>query len=115
MSRRLSIEVACVVALLSGCSSMPWYKPMPGDASAGAAAPVESTAPAPAQTRGGEPASASASPAPAAVGPAGPPSAKATADFNRAVNFMRSGNATEAELEFKQMTLAYPRLSTPFV
>jgi tetratricopeptide (TPR) repeat protein len=28
---------------------------------------------------------------------------------------MRSGNATEAELEFKQMTLAYPRLATPFV
>ena len=28
---------------------------------------------------------------------------------------MRSGNATEAELEFKQMTLSYPRLSTPFV
>jgi tetratricopeptide (TPR) repeat protein len=28
---------------------------------------------------------------------------------------MRSGNATEAELEFKQMTLAYPRLSTPYV
>jgi tetratricopeptide (TPR) repeat protein len=28
---------------------------------------------------------------------------------------MRSGNATEAELEFKQMTLTYPRLSAPFV
>ena len=28
---------------------------------------------------------------------------------------MRSGNATEAELEFKQMTLSYPRLSAPFV
>lgn len=28
---------------------------------------------------------------------------------------MRSGNATEAELEFKQMTLSYPRLATPFV
>jgi tetratricopeptide (TPR) repeat protein len=28
---------------------------------------------------------------------------------------MRSGNTTEAELEFKQMTLAYPRLSAPFV
>jgi tetratricopeptide (TPR) repeat protein len=28
---------------------------------------------------------------------------------------MRSGNTTEAELEFKQMTLAYPRLSTPYV
>jgi tetratricopeptide (TPR) repeat protein len=49
------------------------------------------------------------------VGPAGPPSARATADFNRAVGFMRSGNATEAELEFKQMTLSYPRLATPFV
>ncbi len=28
---------------------------------------------------------------------------------------MRSGNATEAELEFKQMTLSYPSLSAPFV
>jgi tetratricopeptide (TPR) repeat protein len=28
---------------------------------------------------------------------------------------MRSGNATEAELEFKQMTLSYPQLSSPFV
>jgi tetratricopeptide (TPR) repeat protein len=28
---------------------------------------------------------------------------------------MRSGNATEAELEFKQMTLTYPRLATPFI
>jgi len=28
---------------------------------------------------------------------------------------MRSGNTTEAELEFKQMTLSYPRLSAPYV
>jgi tetratricopeptide (TPR) repeat protein len=28
---------------------------------------------------------------------------------------MRSGNAQEAELEFKQMTLSYPRLAAPFV
>jgi tetratricopeptide (TPR) repeat protein len=28
---------------------------------------------------------------------------------------MRSGNTTEAELEFKQMTLSYPQLSAPFV
>jgi len=28
---------------------------------------------------------------------------------------MRSGNATEAELEFKQMTLAYPQLCAPYV
>lgn len=44
-----------------------------------------------------------------------PPSPRAAADFNRAVGFMRSGNATEAELEFKQMTLAYPRLAAPYV
>jgi tetratricopeptide (TPR) repeat protein len=28
---------------------------------------------------------------------------------------MRGGNSQEAELEFKQMTLAYPRLAAPFV
>lgn len=28
---------------------------------------------------------------------------------------MRSGNATEAELELKQLALAYPQLSAPFV
>ena len=28
---------------------------------------------------------------------------------------MRGGNATQAELEFKQMTVAYPTLSAPFV
>ena len=37
------------------------------------------------------------------------------ADFDRAVGFMRSGNATEAELEFKQMALAYPQLAAPYV
>lgn len=142
MSRRLSIEVACIVALLGGCSSMPWYKPMPAaDGAAGTAVPAEpaaaNTAPpatgastsgpcVPGSTnaaaggkasagRAGVAASAAPCPAPASFGPAGPPSAKATADFNRAVNVMRSGNTTEAELEFKQMTLAYPRLSTPFV
>lgn len=47
--------------------------------------------------------------------PGAPPPARATADFNRAVGVMRSGNAAEAELEFKQMTLSYPQLSAPFV
>ena len=114
------------MALLSGCASMPWSSkpdstaaaepvagaPAPvGSASAGAAqAPGSACAPGPA----GKPAPASCA-GTASFGPAGPPSPKATADFNRAVNFMRSGNNTEAELEFKQMTLAYPRLSTPFV
>ena len=91
--------------LLSGCASTPQQKPdtpSAGSPQAGAAAPNAG------------PSAGSAS-APGSGGPAGPPSAQATADFNRAVNVMRSGNATEAELQFKQMTLAYPRLSTPFV
>ena len=28
---------------------------------------------------------------------------------------MRSGNASEAELEFKQISVSYPQLSTPYV
>jgi len=142
------------VVLLSGCSSMPWYKPMPSadqsaagtavpaqtSASAGTAAPASGGRAAPGTAKGaagsapgtsgtciagGPAAVGTGKNAPAAIvpcatgsaafGPAGPPSAKATADFNRAVNFMRSGNNTEAELEFKQMTLAYPRLATPYV
>src|SRR3954453_19872227 len=126
MWRRHSIEVA-LVALLSGCASMPW-SPKPDsttaapEPAAGGAAPVGAAPGNPAQAAGGactpgpggKPAPASCGGS-ASFGPAGPPSPKATADFNRAVNFMRSGNSTEAELEFKQMTLAYPRLSTPFV
>jgi len=115
------------VALLSGCASMPWSsKPdstAAPEAAVGAGAPVGAASGSPAQSAaggactpgpGGKPAPASCGGS-ASFGPAGPPSPKATADFNRAVNFMRSGNNTEAELEFKQMTLAYPRLSTPFV
>ena len=40
---------------------------------------------------------------------------RAQADFNRAVGMMRSGNTTEAELEFKQISVTYPQLSTPYV
>ena len=40
---------------------------------------------------------------------------RAVADFDRAVGMMRSGNATEAELEFKQISVAYPQLSAPYV
>jgi tetratricopeptide (TPR) repeat protein len=39
----------------------------------------------------------------------------ARADFDRAVQYMRSGNATEAELGFKQVALEYPQYSAPLV
>jgi Tfp pilus assembly protein PilF len=81
-----------LLALLVGaCAFMPGEKPAKPEQSAGADA------------------------AAAGSNQEGPPSARATADFNRAVGFMRSGNAQEAELEFKQMTVSYPRLAAPFV
>jgi tetratricopeptide (TPR) repeat protein len=42
-----------------------------------------------------------------------PPAARA--DFARAVNSMRAGNATEAELGFKQVALQYPQFAAPLV
>ncbi len=41
--------------------------------------------------------------------------ARGKADFDRAVGFMRAGNTTEAELEFKQVALQFPQLSAPYV
>jgi Tfp pilus assembly protein PilF len=55
-----------------------------------------------------------ASAAPGAV-PNVPVTARGKADFDRAVGFMRSGNNTEAELEFKQVALQFPQLSAPYV
>jgi tetratricopeptide (TPR) repeat protein len=47
------------------------------------------------------------------VHPEVPPAARA--DFDRAVQYMRSGNATEAELGFKQIAVQYPQFSAPLV
>ncbi|HEX4674122.1 MAG TPA: tetratricopeptide repeat protein [Steroidobacteraceae bacterium] len=51
----------------------------------------------------------SASTAPVAV------TERGKADFDRAVGLMRSGNNTEAELEFKQVALQFPQLAAPYV
>ena len=57
--------------------------------------------------------------APAATAPGAAPNVPVTprgkADFERAVGFMRAGNNTEAELEFKQVALQFPQLSAPYV
>ncbi len=42
-----------------------------------------------------------------------PPAARA--DFDRAVKYLRAGNATEAELGFKQVALQYPQFAAPLV
>jgi tetratricopeptide (TPR) repeat protein len=48
-------------------------------------------------------------------GSATPVTARGKADFDRAVGAMKAGNATEAELEFKQVALQFPQLSSPYV
>ena len=57
----------------------------------------------------GQAGSNAASTAPVAV------TARGKADFDRAVGLMRSGNNTEAELEFKQVALQFPQLAAPYV
>src|SRR5688500_4620715 len=41
--------------------------------------------------------------------------ARAAADFARAVDLMRAGKASDAELEFQQLALGYPQLAGPHV
>jgi Flp pilus assembly protein TadD len=83
---------AGMLILLSACGMMP-NKPSEKPPAAGqsGAAPPGATPGAVALTPGGK------------------------ADFERAVGFMRAGNTTEAELEFKQIALQFPQLATPYV
>jgi len=110
MLRGLALGIALALA---ACGGTP-RKPSPAPASPAAAAAVAA-------------APASATPAPGAGAPAGavpggiasappaetPPPPRAIADFNRAVGLMRAGNASEAELEFQQIALAYPEFPGP--
>ena len=84
---------------LAACSSAP---PKPTEAPAQPATSASAAA-------GAQSGAAGAAPAPVAV------TARGKADFDRAVGFMRAGNNTEAELEFKQVALQFPQLATPYV
>lgn len=100
---RLQLVGALLPALaavwLAACSSAP-TKPTEAPAQ-----PATST-PAAAGAKSGSPGAASA---PVAV------TARGKSDFDRAVGFMRAGNNTEAELEFKQVALQFPQLAAPYV
>jgi Tfp pilus assembly protein PilF len=93
-----AVVLAITTMLLAGCESAP-----PVSQPAGAAASAS-----------GAGQSGSAAP-----GAGGAPNIAVTprgkADFDRAVGFMRAGNTTEAELEFKQVALQFPQLSAPYV
>jgi tetratricopeptide (TPR) repeat protein len=82
--------------------------PVPGAAGATATASAATGTKQTAEASAGAPVSGAA-----AVHPEVPPAAQA--DFDRAVRYMRSGNAVEAELGFKQIALQYPQFSAPLV
>ncbi len=114
--------LACVAlaVMVCACASSPTSE-SPSDNGAAAATPaaaeqsagVAKSAPA-APGQGGAGAGGVGAAASAPAAPAEIPR-RAVADFDRAVGMMRSGNATEAELEFKQISVTYPQLSTPYV
>src|SRR6266852_9500248 len=90
---------AIAVTVLAACGSAPVKKPIEAPSEPVAASPQAGATAAP----------GSASAAPVAV------TARGKADFDRAVGLMRSGNNTEAELEFKQVALQFPQLAAPYV
>lgn len=121
--RVASALVALAALALCGCSLLPALREAP----AAQSGPAGMTTPVPAPVAAASPPTASGAPAgarpsgapggaggaPAAMHPQVTPAAQA--DFNRAVSFMRSGNATEAELGLKQVALQYPQFAAPLV
>ena len=96
-----AVALAIATMLLAACESAP--------------APSQPPSAAPAASGPGQPGSAAPG---AGVAPniaSVPVTPRGRADFDRAVGFMRSGNTTEAELEFKQVALQFPQLSAPYV
>ena len=94
-------------ALLAACGSVP---------------PVPDTVPSPREERvESVPSAPDQSARAAAQAPADPSAAvsvievspRAATDFARAVSLMQAGDASEAELEFQQLALAYPQLAGP--
>src|SRR5215475_12155092 len=116
---KLSVTLALgalALAQLDACSSTPQRSKTPAATASSpttahpAAAPGKSVGAGAKDAAGGAAGTAAAA---AAVHPEVTPAARA--DFDRAVQYMRSGNATEAELGFKQVALQYPQYSAPLV
>jgi tetratricopeptide (TPR) repeat protein len=99
-----------VIALLAGCHSAP-----PKPVAAPAPKAVATSAPAGVGAAGTSTAAASAnmpvgSPAPAVDAPIPP---RAAQQYGQALQLMKSGRSTDAELEFKQLIVAYPQFAGP--
>lgn len=117
LGARTLAATALAALLLSACSSAPPAKPTESTSQPAAADAGKSGSNAPGAS--GANGAARNGAAPNAASPNGiapvPVTARGKADFDRAVGMMKAGNATEAELEFKQVALQFPQLSAPYV
>jgi Flp pilus assembly protein TadD len=109
-----AVVPAMVALLLAACGSAPPAKPTEASSEPVTASAGKSGAATPGAKASAAGLTGAAGAAPGAV-PNVPVTARGKADFERAVGFMRSGNNTEAELEFKQVALQFPQLSSPYV
>jgi tetratricopeptide (TPR) repeat protein len=110
-SRSTQFASLSIAALLAACHSAPpkqvAAKPDPVAAPT-ASAPAAATTPSKGST---VPAAANA-PA-AALAPDAPVPPRAAQQYSQALQMMKSGRGTDAELEFKQLTVAYPQFAGP--
>jgi tetratricopeptide (TPR) repeat protein len=97
---------AGTLALLAACQSAP---PKP----AHAAAPVETRAPAAAPAGAPAAGTTAGAAAASAADPAAPIPERATQQYAQALQLMKSGRTTDAELELKQLVAGYPQLTGP--
>ena len=113
-----ALAAFALLALLAGCHSgrrepeRPLAPvPVPPPPAVSAPAPAGAAGNAAANASPAAQSAAGAATAAVPVHPEVPPAAQA--DFARAVGYMRAGNATEAELGFKQFALEYPQFAAP--
>jgi len=95
-----------VIALLAGCHSTPAQPPRASALPAGA-----SSASSPAGAAAAPGSAATANAAPAADSTPIPP--RAAQQYSQALQMMKSNRLTDAELELKQLTVAYPQFAGP--
>jgi tetratricopeptide (TPR) repeat protein len=102
------------IAILAGCHSAPAQPPRVYAQPAPAPVPVPaqpSAVSTPAQANSASPGGLSGTPSEPASAMAIPP--RAAQQYNQALQLMKSGRNTDAELEFKQLIVAYPQFAGP--
>lgn len=102
------VSAAAALALIAGCHGSPPRRsaPVPGSAPSSAAAPAAGAQGATGSSKSG---AAIAPPVPAPV------PERAAQQYAQALNLMKAGRNSDAELEFKQLALLYPDYAGPEV